>query len=491
MPLDPRTPVLVGAATVQQCEEDPGAALEPLELMIAALERAAEDAGSRGLLPRADSIRVPRGFWDYGDPGRLIAARLGATGVRTQVAEIGILQTTLLGDAGRAIAAGEADVVLLCGGEARHRSQRAARLGVAAYATPQGGVEADSVLRPDADILSQGEIRAGLGTPVRQYAMIENALRHAEGLSLEQHRRQVAELWSAMSQVAAGNPDAWSRKAVDADAIAGPGAGNRMLAFPYRKLHTSQWNVDQAAGLILCSLEAARRAGVQEERLVFPLAVADSNWMVPLSARRALEQSPGFAHAGRRALWRAGLEPDQLGHLELYSCFPAAVRVQARELGLPLDPAPTVTGGMRFAGGPLNHFVLQATARMVRVLRSDPGSTALVTAVSGILTKQGVALLASRPPERPFAFDDVGAETARDTDRVEVVEEATGPARIASYTILYDGDAPSRAILLCDLPDGQRTLASSDDAVLARTLTEVEGCGLAVRLDDDGRPVLA
>ena len=37
--LDPRTPVLVGVAAVQQREEDPAKAREPLELMIAALER--------------------------------------------------------------------------------------------------------------------------------------------------------------------------------------------------------------------------------------------------------------------------------------------------------------------------------------------------------------------------------------------------------------------------------------------------------------------
>ncbi|MGI9589790.1 MAG: hypothetical protein ACR2P8_00365, partial [Myxococcota bacterium] len=63
MALDPRTPVLVGVGVVQQREEDPARAAEPLELMARALERAAEDAGSRALLERADAIRTPRGFW--------------------------------------------------------------------------------------------------------------------------------------------------------------------------------------------------------------------------------------------------------------------------------------------------------------------------------------------------------------------------------------------------------------------------------------------
>jgi hypothetical protein len=60
--LDPRTPVLVGAAAVQQRNDDPAAALEPVELMIAALERAGEDARAPDLLG-ARQVRIPRGFW--------------------------------------------------------------------------------------------------------------------------------------------------------------------------------------------------------------------------------------------------------------------------------------------------------------------------------------------------------------------------------------------------------------------------------------------
>ena len=78
MSVDPRTPVLIGWGTAQQRLDDPAQAREPVELMIAALERAADAAGDRGLLARADSIRAPRGFWDYPDPGRLIAERFGA-----------------------------------------------------------------------------------------------------------------------------------------------------------------------------------------------------------------------------------------------------------------------------------------------------------------------------------------------------------------------------------------------------------------------------
>ena len=50
MTLHPRTPVLVGIAAVDQRCEDPTDSREAFELMVAALEAAADDAGSRRLL---------------------------------------------------------------------------------------------------------------------------------------------------------------------------------------------------------------------------------------------------------------------------------------------------------------------------------------------------------------------------------------------------------------------------------------------------------
>jgi len=480
-----RTPVLVGVGAVSQREADPARAQEPVALMAAALERAAEDAGSRSLLARADSIRAPRGFWNYADPCRLLAERFGAPRARTEIAEIGVLQTALLGRAAADIAAGRADVVLVAGAEARHRSQRAKAAGLEAPLTQQAGVTPDSVLRPHAPILSEGELRAELMVPVRQYAMIENALRAAEGVSLEAHRREIARLWETFSRVASGNPDAWFREPVSAEAIADAGR-NPMLAFPYGKRHCSHWNVDQAAGLVFCSSATARALGIPRERWIHPLAVADANQMLPLSERRELHRCAGFARAAERAFEHAGRSVADAAHRELYSCFPSAVRVQLRELGIHDERPPSVTGGMAFAGGPLNHFVYQALVRMAGVLRSDPGSTGLVTAVSGMLTKQGVSLWSSEPAAAPFAHADVSEATARATPAVALAPAAEGAARVASYTVLYEGAAPKRTLLLCDLPDGRRALARCEDPAFAQRATREELCGRDVRIRADG-----
>ena len=78
--LDPRTPVLVGAGQLSQRVDRGEPVLEPVDLMVEALRRAEADSGATGLLSRADSVRVLCQLsWRYGDPGALVAERLGAS----------------------------------------------------------------------------------------------------------------------------------------------------------------------------------------------------------------------------------------------------------------------------------------------------------------------------------------------------------------------------------------------------------------------------
>lgn len=481
--------MLVGVGVVQQREDDPARAAEPLELMVRALERAAQDAGEPGLLARAGEILTPRGFWDYADPGRALAERFGAARAHTVMGEIGVLQTTLFGRAAATIAEGRADVVLVAGGEAKYRSLRAKLAGGEAPLSSQSS-QPDTRLRPHGELIHPFEIQHALAMPVNQFALVENALRHADGQPIEEHRSAVARLWAALSEVAADNPDAWRRERVAPEALRDASQHNPMLAFPYTKGHSSQWNVDQAAGLVFTSVETARAAGIPRERWIFPWCIAESNFMLTLGERRLLHRSPGFAHAGARVLEHAGRKSDEIDHVELYSCFPSAIRVQCREIGFSEDRPHTLTGGMPFAGGPLNNFVLQAAAHMAQVLRDAPGSLGMLTAVSGILTKQGVGLWSSEPPPRPFAHRDVSPQTERDVERVELLEKAEGSARVASYTVHYEKGEPRRAVLLCDLDARRRVFVTSADAALAELGTREELCGRGVRIAANGEVAL-
>lgn len=483
-----RTAVVVGVGAVNRHADDPGTIGEPIALMEEAVRLAADDAGSRALLTQLDRILVPRGFWTYSDPGRLLAERLGASGPSTVLAEIGILQTTLLGHAASEIAAGRSEVALLVGGEAHDRATRLSRAGRPVPVTQQQGVMPDLHLTPAAELMGRHEIEQGLVTPTIQYAVIDNALRFAEGRSLAEHRAELGALWGDMNRVAVDNPMAWNRKPMTPEQIATPGEGNRLLAFPYTRHLVSQWHVNQAGALFVCSLAKARRLGLDERRFVYPLAVVDSEHMVTLSERRELHRSPGFELVFARLLERFGRGVDAIEQVELYSCFPAAVRVQQRALGIDRGRRVTQTGGMTFAGGPLNNFVIQAFVRMVERLRETPGAHGLVSAISGLITKQGASLFGPEPG-LAFAHEQV-TEAARRAQATVVVDPgAAGRARVASYTVGPIGALPMAVALFLDLEDGRRRLRVVADPALAERAMQEELCGRSCEVGPGDRLV--
>jgi acetyl-CoA C-acetyltransferase len=480
--MEPTTPILVGVAACQQKNTDFARALEPLGLMEQSLRSAADDAGFPQLLSMADEILVPKGIWGYSDPARLLAQRLGATEAFTVLAEIGVSQQTLLTRACQRIAGGDARVVLVTGGEAKYRALCASKAGTEAAETVQTGVKPDLTLLPEQEIWSPVESAAGLGMPVGYYAIMDSALRYAQGLSVDEHRDQMAQMYARFSAIAAANPDAWSDEPVSAETIRDASAGNRMLAFPYTKLHNSQWNVDQGAGLILCSAELAESLGIPRERWVFPRAFAEANLMSVVASRGELGACPGFRLAGQAAAGRAGVSLAEIRLRELYSCFPLAVRSQLHEFGLDGGGDLSVTGGMTFGGGPLNNFVYQATVRMAQLLRTQPTELGLVTTVSGMLTKQGVALWSCTPGDQPWGFDDVTESVRTVADLRELVADYDGEAAVAGYTVLYQGSDPWRAVAVFDLPDQRRTVAYSEAAAELMRFQGEEACGLHCRL---------
>ena len=479
-----RTPVLVGVGMVEQREEDPRDAVEALELMVRATKLAGEDSGVPELLTQTDWIATPRGQAHYGDPCRHIARVVGSPDATTTVARVGVLQQTVIGDACQRIAGGEIDVAVVVGGEARYRALRGRILGVDTPET-ENDDEPDHLLEFDGQLVLPTEYQGGLGAmPVGYYAVIESALRAADGQSIDAHRDELARLYSRFSEVAAMNPHAWKREPVSAEAIRDPSPKNPMLAFPYTKLHNSSWNVDQATALLLCSVATAEASGVDRSRWVFPLASAESNHAVAVSERPDLASVPGVRVAGRRAFEAAAVAPGDLELVELYSCFPVAVRTHARELGVRTDVDWTVTGGMPFAGGPFNSYVLQSTGRMAELLR-ERGGTGVVTAVSGLLTKHAVALWSADSPSRPFASVDVTDEVAADVAPRTVAVDAAGDATVVGYTVIYEGEG-RHGVALLDTDNGGRVIARTDDDAMIAEMESVECVGRACR-NVDGR----
>jgi acetyl-CoA C-acetyltransferase len=456
------------------------------ELMARALEAAAHDAGAPALLRAVDLIAVPQGSWAYADPARLVAGRVGATGARTHLVELGIPQQTVINLALEALSGGRSDVAVVVGGEARRweRDQGGDGSGVGSGVSlpDTTGAPADVVHRRTGPLMEPVEVAHRLWEPVQQYAMIENALRAFERGSIEEHRAEVATLWEGFNRVARDNPAAAFPAPMDADQIATPSAGNRPLAFPYNKWHASQWTVNQSAALLLCTAEAAGRFGVPRDRWVFPLVGVASDHSASLLRRRQLHAWPAMGVLARAAAGRARPVADA-DVVEVYSCFPAAVRVQQRELGLDRTTAPTVTGGMAFAGGPFNNFVFQSMVPVIHRLRAEPGAVGAVTTVSGLLTKPGLGMWTTRPDGQPPLVGDLGPEAEATTGVVEVVGELDGydgGATVATYTVTYEGLDPVRTVAVCDTDDGRRCVAISDDADTAAWAVSHEPIGTRV-----------
>ena len=473
-----RTPVLVGFGTATQRLDDPLAALEPIGLMIEAAREAGRDAGHPGLLAGVERILVPKGRWRYGDPGREIARRLCAGRPTTVLAKVGVLQQSLIAEACSRIAEGEIEIALVVGGEAGHRLRRARALGVAAPDLALAG-EPDVLLSAEDELLHPAELRAGLRMPVGLYAILDSAVRAGQGIPVGDHARRLAALYSRFSAIAAENPHAWSRAFLRPDEIEPPTPRNPIQAAPYSRLHCASWNVDQAAALLFCSEDKARGLGLDETRWVHPWASTEANHMVPVSARADLASNPGVRLAGQAALEAGGLAIGDVDLIELYSCFPVAVTAVAAELEVPPGRDLTVTGGMAFAGGPFNNYVLQATCRMAELLRLGRGTTGLVSSVSGILTKQGFGLWSSRPAPDGFRFRDVTAEAARASPRREVLEDHRGGAVVVGCTVLNEPGG-LRSIVIAETAEARRVVATSDDPEVGALLCREDGCGMRV-----------
>ncbi len=515
MALDPRTPVVVGvgqAVTPPDAGVEPAERPEPLELMVRALRAAAEDcdggppgggaASGHTLLRRADSIRVvlPLG-WRSVNPALLVASRLGfAEGDEPPELMLsavgGNAPQALMHDACLAIGRGDLDVVLVTGAEAMYTRALARRDPAGAplsWASQPKGTTPPVPFGADKPGATDLEMARGVLLPVHAYPLFENAWRAANGWTLEEHAAHIGSVWSGFSEVAAGNPHAWIRTPRSADEIVTPGPGNRMVSFPYPKLCTANMQVDQGAAYVVCSVEAARAAGVPEDRWVFPLAGADANDHWFISERPELHRSPAIRLAGAAALELAGLGIDDVASIDLYSCFPVVVQMAAAELGLSVDDRArplTLTGGLTFGGGPGNNYTSHGIARAVGALRADPGTAALVTGLGWYATKHSIGIYASRPPAHggaePFAWRDVQPEVDA-LPRCLVDSEASGPVRVETYTVTFDRDGGAeRAILACRTADGSRAWGNIGDPDALALLCAEEGIGRTGVLAADG-----
>lgn len=478
-------PVIVGVGQLSQRKDDPREAAEPLAMMVAALEQAGADASAPKLLSHANAIYVLRGAWRYGDPGRAIASHFGASGAQTIGTPYGgnNAQACVI-DAARAIQAGRCDVALVVGAENGRTQGQAQRLGIELRERAAPGVP-DRRIADDKAIFHEAELARGMNSASDIFAIIDSAIRSSRRESPAEHAHRLADLWAGFAAVACDNPHAWIRSGLSARQIGEASPDNPMISYPYTRLMNANARVDMAAGILLCSLATARSAGVPDDRLVFLHAATEANDSNFLSTRAEFHRSPAIRIAGERLLEVAGMTIDEIGHLDLYSCFPSAVQVAATELGVAEGRPLTVTGGLTFGGGPLNSYTLHAIARMAEVVRADRGAAGLVSANGGWLAKHALAIYSGEAPRSAFCYENLQRRADAFPTR-EALIDWDGDVTIEAYTVAHQKGHAQRAHVACLTDAGQRTWATLDESALLDAMMREEFCGRRGRVDGQG-----
>ncbi len=345
----------------------------------------------------------------------------------------------LVTEFGGAIAAGDIDVAMVTGSEP----------GSTARYFADRDDKPDFTEHVDGQLEDRGHqlfsyivgytIKHGLtGAPV-QYGLMENARRGRLGLSIEDYRQQMAELFARFSKVAAKNQFSSSPVERSVVGIATVSDENRMISDPYPRPLVARDQVKKGTAAVLMSAAAARRIGVPEEKWVYLHGHAD---MIEqgLMERIDLGRSPAAVAAAHEALRVAGLGVEDIAKFDLYSCFPFPVFIICEALGLAADDPRglTLTGGLPYFGGPGNSYSLHGIAETVAEMRDKPGRFGFVGANGGIMSKYSAGIYSTEPAAWKADRGGELYEEIKQLPTVAVTAEADGSATIETYSVRHD-----------------------------------------------------
>lgn len=466
----------------------------PFDLMAQAAKAALADAGAPGLLEAIDTVAAVRLFSDTShrfatklgssaNPPKSVADRLGIRAARFLYTwNGGNMPQYLVNVFAEAISEGEIGAALITGGEALRTQHGVERAGLPLSWHEDPGGRCEPIGDPRRG-WSDYEDRHQMRAAIVMYPLIENAIRGGCGRSVPEHMLAMGKLFARFAAVAARNPLAVRREGYSAARLATVDRDNRWIGFPYPRLMNSNAFVDQAAALILTSAGLARKLGIPESKWVYLHGCADANDHWYLSERISLHSSAAIRRGVRKALDMAGRTLDDIRFFDLYSCFPSAVAIGCREIGLEEDDPRglTVTGGLPYFGGPGNNYVTHSISEMMRQLRAHPGSFGLVTANGNYVTKHSFGVYSTAPVEGRWRRDSPAALQAEldALPKAPLVENASGPATVESYTVMHGKTGPEFSVVIGRLNEsGQRFLANtSTEAAVLGDLQDRESLG--------------
>lgn len=508
MPVDSRTPVIVGVGQFTERIDDPAyRGMSAVELAAAAAEAALADTGANtvavataidtvfGLRQFEISGPMPATLGKSNNYPRSVMNRLGGNPARVVLEPVGGQgPQKLVTEAGNLIAGGDADVVMIMGSE----PGSTAKFFSGRDDKPDFTENVDGQLEDRGhqiySYIDEYTVTHGLtGAPV-QYGLLDNARRSRLGLGVAEYRHQMARLFAPMSKVAAKNPFSSSPVERSVEEVETVTDENRMICDPYPRLLVARDTVNQGAAALLMSVEAARRLGVPEQKWVYLHGHSDLVEQ-PLLERVDLGASPAAAHAAHEALRVAGLGVDDIATFDLYSCFPFPVFVICEALGLAADDPRglTLTGGLPYFGGPGNSYSLHGIAETVTQMRDRPGKFGFVGANGGIMSKYSVGIYSTEPAQWPTSRSAELTAQVMELPKVAVNKAPDGTGVIETYSVRYDWPVRT-GIIVGRQDDGARFMATSEDAELVGLMSEGDPLGVTISVtstDNGNRAVLS
>ena len=456
---------------------------EALHLMDKAVKEALSDSGNEHVKDYIDEIRIPKGFWRYRDPGKWIARNNNFKNIpTTYVTKIGVLQQNLINEACQKIETGEINASIILGGEARFKQLRAV-IEKKEYFETKLDENPDFYIKAKEDLYGDDELAELGAMAVGYYATMETAIRKNDGEGIEEHQNNIALMYEEFSKIASENKDGWLNHPYTKEDILETSKKNKMLAYPYNKLHCTSWNVNQSAAIIICSEELANELKIDNKKRVYPISSSENNHMIAIQQRPKLYESLGMTYAANSINKMIERLDIKLDAYDLYSCFPAAIKMFTKSMGLDSEIPKTVTGSMPYAGGPLNSFVIHSTVKMIQKIRALEVKYGLITGVSGMMTKQSFCIWGKEYKEH-FIFDDVTERAKLDESPIELSNISEGKGEIIGYTIIEGSENAAKAVLYLDDEKKHRKVVSSMDKNFINLLTEEEWVGKILRFKD-------
>ncbi|GIS32119.1 MAG: hypothetical protein Ct9H90mP4_00330 [Gammaproteobacteria bacterium] len=167
-----------------------------------------------------------------------------------------------------------------------------------------------------------------------------------------------------------------------------------MIGFPYTKYMNSIIRVNQSSALVITSAKKARELGIPESNWIFLYAAANLNDIWNITERENLYSSPAIRKCSEAVFSKTNCSLEDVKFFDLYSCFPSAVQIAKREIGISDEDSRdlTVTGGLPYYGGAGSAYVVNSIASMMEKLRQNENSYGLLNANGWFLTKHGLGL---------------------------------------------------------------------------------------------------